>query len=410
MILDNVEAVFPVGTQFSIEAIRAAFPTLSRQIYLNCGTYGPLSTRVTDILCDWYRMLEQEGPWSPPAIERNMGAYEATRGKVAALLGVDVDEIALTRSVTDGTNIVAHGLRWQADDEVIVSDQEHESGWVVWQQLRHRYGIRVKVLGLVADEDTLLLRLDALMTPRTRLVFLSHVSCQTGLRIPVAEVGRFIHERGSLFMLDGAHAVGQFPIHVRELHCDFYTGCGHKWLMGPQGTGFLYLAREHLDAIEPMWVGWGSRAKSCKGPGDEQLLWAEGGRRYECATRSWALYAGLGAAVDLIQEIGPANIQMRVQSLVAPFKAALRELPRMRVLTPFEPERSAGLVSIEFSDYDHEELSGLYERRRILVPYRQHEDGTQWMRFAVAFYTLESELDTMLAVLKKASVRVSFPV
>ena len=142
------------------------------------------------------------------------------------------------------------------------------------------------------------------MTPRTRLVFISHVSCITGLRLDAAAVGKLVHERGAWFMLDGAHAVGQFPVQVRELGCDFYTGCGHKWLMGPQGTGFAYIPREHLDRVEPSWVGWGSRSRQCKGPGDERLLWAESARRYENSTRPWALYAGLGAAIDVINEVG----------------------------------------------------------------------------------------------------------
>ncbi|MBC7261780.1 MAG: aminotransferase class V-fold PLP-dependent enzyme, partial [Chloroflexi bacterium] len=213
-----------------VEAIRAGFPALNREIYLNAGTYGPLPTVVADTLRDWYTMLEQEGPWAPPAVKRSHEECETTRRKVADLLGADPEEIALTRSTSEGTDIIGYGIRWREGDEVIVSDQEHEGCWIVWQSLSRRYGIRVRVLPLTEDQDELLSRLEAMMTPRTRLVFLSHVSCQSGLRILPAPIGRLVHEHGAFFMLDGAHAVGQFPVDVRALNCDFYTGCGHKWL------------------------------------------------------------------------------------------------------------------------------------------------------------------------------------
>ena len=117
-----------------VNALRQRFPVLQRAAYLNTGTYGAVPTPVADTLCDWYRMLEQEGPWAPPAVQRGEEAYEGTRSKLATLLGAEPEEIALTRSVTDGINIVAHGLPWQPGDEIILSDREHESGWLVWQE------------------------------------------------------------------------------------------------------------------------------------------------------------------------------------------------------------------------------------------------------------------------------------
>ena len=342
-----------------VEILRKTFPVLENAIYLNPGTYGPMPTRVADTLRAWYTMLEREGPWAPPVVERSQDAYEATRVKVADLLGANPEEIALTRSVTDGIDTVAFGLAWRPGDEIIISDQEHESGWVNWQLVAKRYGVEVKVVELAADEESLLTSLDALMTDRTRLVFLSHVSCRSGLVIPAAEVCRFVHERGALVMLDGAHAVGQMPVDVRELGCDFYTGCGHKWLMGPQGTGFLYIASEKLDLVEPTWVGWGCRSKECTGPGDQRLLWAEGNRRFENSTRPWALYAALGTAIDIINELGVENIHAYVQGLVAPFKRHVAALPDMEVLTPLDAGGSAGIVGLSCHGYDHQMLATL---------------------------------------------------
>ena len=386
-----------------VEDLRKAFPVLESVTYLNPGTYGPLPMPVANTLREWYTMLEHEGPWAPPAVKRSQDAYEATRCRVAALLGADPDEIALTRSVTDGTDTVAFGLAWQPGDEIIISDQEHESGWVNWQLVAKRYGVQVKIVELTADCEQLLARLDALMSPRTRLVFLSHVSCKSGLVIPAAEVCRLVHDRGALVLLDGAHAVGQMPVDVRALGCDFYTGCGHKWLMAPQGTGFLYISADKLDQVEPTWVGWGCRSKECTGPGDERLIWAEGNRRFENSTRPWALYAALGTAIDLINDLGVENIHAYVQSLVAPFKQEVAELPGMEVLTPMAASGSAGLVGLSCRGYDHQILSTLYDERRILVPYNRRDDGSQWMRFAIAYFVTRSEMDMMLDILRAAA-------
>lgn len=385
-----------------IARYRALFPVLERVTYLNPGTYGPLSTRVADALREWTTMLELEGPYSPIAEQRGHEAYEATRAKLAALLGAEPSEIALTRSVTDGTNIVAHGLRWQPGDEIIVSDKEHESGWVNWQVAAQRHGATVKVLALTNDEEELLRRLEALLTPRTRIVFMSHVSCITGLRIPAARLAKLVHDRGALFMLDGAHGAGQIPVDVRALGCDFYTGCGHKWLMGPQGTGYLYIAKERLEEVEPVWVGWGSRAAG-KGPGDAQLVWAEGNRRFECATRLWGIYAALGVAVDLIQEVGVGNIETRVRELVGPFKRELAALPGMELQTPHAPHLSAGLVRLNFRGYDHDQLARRYEDQRMLFQYSRFEDGAQTIRFAVAYFMRPEELQRALDFLRRCA-------
>jgi selenocysteine lyase/cysteine desulfurase len=390
-------------TELDVAGLRKLFPVLENATYLNPGTYGPVPTPVADAIRDWFTMLEQVGPWAPPAVKESMDAYEGTREKVAALLGADSDEIALTRSVSDGADIVAFGLEWKPGDEIIMSNQEHESSWVNWKLAAKRFGLEIKVIDLSEDEERMLSLLDEAMTDRTRLVFLSHLSCQSGLVIPAKAVTDFVHQRGALMFLDGAHTAGQMPVDVHELGCDFYIGCGHKWIMAPQGTGFFYVREELLCDIEPTMVGWGSRSKECTGPGDERLLWAEGGRRYEYSTRPWPLYAAFGAAIDLINEIGVENIYQHVQGLVTPFKAELAKLPNMTVKTPSAPGTSAGIVALQAEGYDHDVLSKLYDEKKIMLPYNRRPNGTQWMRFAVAYFILPSELEMMLDILKECA-------
>ncbi len=379
-----------------ITAIRRGIPALNRTVYLNTGTYGPLPAAVADEIIRWYSLIEAEGSYAFPVTEALYAAYEKTREKVAALLGAEPDEIALTRNVSDGINIVAHGLGWRPGDEVIISDQEHESGRLAWYNLARQVGLTVRVLPLVNDGEAILARLEELISPRTRLIFLSHVSCLTGLRLPVAAICHLAQGRGMPVMFDGAHAVGQFPVNVQALGCDFYASCGHKWLLGPQGTGFLYVRRERLSEVDVSWAGWGSRSE--ENEFEENWEWQEGTRRFEFGTRHWALYAALGTAIEAIQALGPAAIEAHVRELTAPLKRSLEAMPGVTLLTPHDPRLSAGLVAFQTKGFATAELGRqLWEERRILT---SHDPQRSWLRLSVAFFTLREELDMVVEVLQ----------
>ena len=233
----------------NIDEIRSLIPGLKHCSYLNMS-YGPKPTPVTDEVVRMARYIEEYATLSKEVMEEIERVYEGARVDVARLLGASTDEIALTRHVSEGINIVATGIDWEPGDEVIVTDEEHPAGSLPWMNLMKRRGIVVRQLPLAPyEKDGIVERLDDLITPRTKLLCLSHVSTRTGFVLPAREVADTAHKRGVPVLLDGAHAVGLIPVNVKDLGCDFYSGCGHKWLLAPQGTGFLYVDADKLDDL-----------------------------------------------------------------------------------------------------------------------------------------------------------------
>lgn len=230
-----------------IESIRSTIPALRNSIYLNTGTFGPMPTLVTQEMTKAYEMVGEFGAFSQivrQKIERD--GYESARASAVKLLNVTPDQLALTRSASDGICIIAYGLDWKAGDEVVVTDQEHPNGELPWINLHKRFGVEVRVVQIADDPNVTMQRFAEAITDRTRLVFASHVCSSTGERLPAHEIRELAHDKGKLAAIDGSHALGQFTVDFQEIKPDFYIACGDKWLLGPQGTGMLYIAPEQV--------------------------------------------------------------------------------------------------------------------------------------------------------------------
>lgn len=383
-----------------VHRLRAAIPALAHSIYLNTGTFGPLPTVAADEIRRVYSEVERQGAFSPAIFwQLELEGFEALRKQVAALLGADPAEIALTRNVTDGINIVLHGLDWRAGDQVIVTDHEHPSGTVPWLALAERAGVQLRWLELVDDAEEIVARFERLLTPRTRLAQLSHVSCLTGLRLPIERLCRLARQASVLTLVDGAHAEGQFAVDVRALDCDFYAACGHKWLLGPQGVGMLYLRREHIERLRPIWLGWDVNQPFDRATRSYRLQ--DTAARFEQSTRPWPLYLALGKAIEFVKGVGLEAIEARVQRLRRDFSEQLRTLPGLTVLSPRDPTLGTGLVTARVAGWPCETLQQrLWEQQRIITNVIREFDA---LRFSLAFFTAEEELVITLGALYEAS-------
>ena len=270
-------------------------------------SYGPKPTPVTDEVVRMARYIEEYGTLSKEVMEEIERVYEGARVDVARLLGASTDEVALTRHVSEGINIVATGIDWEPGDEVIVTDEEHPAGSLPWMNLMKRRGIVVRQLPLAPYEtDGIVERLDDLITPRTKLLCMSHVSTRTGFVLPAREVSETAHKRGVPVLLDGAHAVGLIPVNVKELGCDFYSGCGHKWLLAPQGTGFLYVDADKLDDLQITWIGASSAPTWDADTYEFEPLTTAA--KFEFGTRDKAVFSSLSTAIAMAEEVGIENI------------------------------------------------------------------------------------------------------
>lgn len=382
-----------------VDAIRSGIPALANGVYLNTGTFGPLPTVAADEIRRAYSEVERLGTFSPSIFfEMELEGFEAVRGQVATLLGADPAEIALTRNVTDGINIVLHGLDWQVGDEVILTDQEHPAGTVPWLALAERSGVTLRWLEMSLDPDEVLRRFEALLTPRTRLAQISHVSCLTGFRLPVERLCAAARQAGVLTLIDGAHAEGQFGVNFHSLGCDFYAACGHKWLLGPQGVGMVAIRRELVETLRPLWLGWDVQQPYDRAARSYQLQTTAA--RFEQSTRPWPLYLAFGKSIDFVESVGLGEIEARVQGLRSRFTAALLAMPGITLLSPAEGALGSGLITARVAGWPCEAMQQrLWQRRHMVINIIREFNA---LRFSIAFFTTESELAIALDELAAA--------
>jgi len=379
---------------FDLERVRAALPALQECTYLNTGTFGLVAEPVAERALAALRAFDTRGM---AAHDQALAWQEEARARVAAMLNCRPDEVALNSNATDGVNLVAFGLAWKPGDEVLISDQEHPAMNVPWYTLARRAGVRVRHFPIARDGDParMLENIAERITTRTRLIGTSHVSHQTGVRVPAREICALARERGLLSLLDGAQAAGVLPIDVQELGCDFYSSNGHKWLCSPKGIGFFYGRKELLDAMEPGYVGAGSMSYDRSRLHTMKL--APGAQRFEYGSRGHALYAGLTAALDYFAGLGWEAIRAHQQHMATYLKAQVlhRGWP---LHTPMSWDRASGLNS--FSIPGVSDVEALYARliaeHRIYV---QRIESFQALRISTAYFTSRDDVDRLLAVL-----------
>jgi selenocysteine lyase/cysteine desulfurase len=374
--------------------VRAAFPVLEDVTYLNVGTYGIMPAPALKTFIELLTDFEQRGV----ASTANVGAKaNETRTRLAALLGADVKEIAFTRDATDGINLVLAGLTWQAGDEVITTSEEHEAMNHPLLYLQATKGIVVRRVEVSPDASVMLERLEQVASPRTRLVGMSHVTCETGTRLPAREICAWAAQRGILSLFDGAQALGAFALNMREMGCDYYTSNGHKWLCGPKGTGVFYGRLDRLVELTPTHVGAGSLAWVDLHSGAAELH--ASGLRFEYGTRAWALYAGLGASLDWYEGLGWANVERHVRALNRYAKQRIAERPHLRLLTPLDFDASSGLLAFQAPGHVCYEIGReLREKYKIVVRLIPHYNA---VRISTAHFNTEADIDKLMAALEK---------
>lgn len=387
-----MDETLPSTEPLDSASVRAAFPTLEDVTYLNVGTYGIMPEPALAQFLDAVAAFERGGV----ASKMNLGGKaEQTRERIAALLGASAKEIAYTRDATDGINLVLAGMDWKPGDEVITTDEEHEAMIHPLFYLAQTKGIRVHRIAVSPDADMMRERLETTVTPRTRLIGMSHVTCETGTRLPAREISAWAAERNILSLFDGAQALGALPVNVREIGCDFYTSNGHKWLCGPKGTGVFYGRIDKLTQLSPAHVGAGSLAWVDLNTGAVEA-WASG-QRFEYGTRAWGLYVGLGASLDWFEQLGWSNVVSHIETLGGYLKQQIQSVPWLKLLTPMDWNASSGLVTFQVSGHNAGQVShGLREKAHIVVRVIPHFNA---IRISTAHFNNTADIDELMTTL-----------
>ena len=368
--------------------VRSEFLTSDELAYMNSGSLGPMPRPVYYALVDGYRGLA-----SDPGREnsRHTAAQADLRAKLAAFVNADPGEIALTRNTTEGMSFIANGLDLEAGDEVLGSFHEHPGGLEPWKLQARRRGIVVRELPFPipppAPED-IVSRFEDAITPRTKVISVSHVTFPTGCMLPVQELAALARPRGILTVVDGAHGIGMLALDMHDLGVDFYASSPYKWMGAPVGTGFLYLRQEAQQQVWPTVAntGWDDPDR--------------GAARYDrLGQRAGPLLMATSAALDFQNAIGRKRIEQRIRALAGRLRERLAEIPQVRVHTSAHPLLACGITSFALEGFDRRDVvDTLWRRHHIWV---RHTDlGLNTVRVSTHHYNTEAQVDRVAEALR----------
>jgi cysteine desulfurase / selenocysteine lyase len=398
---------------FDVWSIREDFPILKRQVhgkplvYLDNAATSQKPQVVIDTVQRYY--AEENANIHRGAYylsEKATQAYEDARVKVQHFLHAASErEIIFTRSVTEAINLVAHcyGRKTlNAGDEIIISAMEHHSNIVPWQILCEEKGAILRVVPIDDEGEFLLDEFEKLLTSKTKLVAVTHVSNALGTITPVRQIIDMAHDRHIPVLIDGAQAVPHFPVDVQELDCEFYGFSGHK-LYGPTGIGVLYGKAELLESMPP-YQGGGDMIRSVT---FEKTLYAPIPSKFEAGTPHIEGGIGLGAAIDYLEGIGMETINTYEQELLAYAMSAVRAIPGVRIFGT--AREKAGVISFSLEGVHPHDIATILDQEGIAIRTGHHCAQPVMERFGVpamaraslAFYNTKVEIDALVAGIHK---------
>ncbi len=329
--------------------VRTQFPLTDERIYFNTGGLGPSPRCVIDAYLEANRRLER-------ICETGHSEVKKVRAATADFLGCDADEIALTRNTTEGMNLIARGLPLRAGDEVLLSTHEHPGGAIPWLALAKDKKIKVRLFEPGESAARNLEIIAAQLSKRTRVLSLSHITCTNGLVFPVKKISQVCRDREVIIVYDGAHPPGMMPVDLSDIDCDFYAASGHKWLLGPKGTGFLYIKRDMLDVWKPTYVG--AYSDSNYDLDALELEYKREANIVEYGTRNTPLLLAFGAALHFLSTISMERIAARGKYLADTLRGGLSRCAYIELLTPREPQSCASITTFRPLRKKHTELIG----------------------------------------------------
>jgi cysteine desulfurase/selenocysteine lyase len=399
---------------YDVDLVRADFPILFREVhgrplvYLDNGASAQKPKAVLDALAHAYAFEYANVHRGLHYLSNTATAnFEQARGIARRFLNAEHDEeIIFTRNTTEGINLVAssYGLmNIREGDEILLSIMEHHSNIVPWHFHRERRGAVLKWAPISDTGEFLVEEFERLLTKRTRMVALTHMSNVLGSVVPIKEVVRIAHQRGIPVLVDGSQAAVHMPVDVQELDCDFYVMTGHK-VYGPSGTGILYAKRRHLEAMPP-YMGGGEMIASVSVDG---ITYAKPPHKFEAGTPAIVEVVGLGAALNYVMQIGRERI--------AQHEAGLRDYAheRLGALNFVEIHGKApgkgAIVSFSMRGLHPHDISTIIDRSGVAIraghhcaqPLMDRLGVTATCRASFAMYNTKAEVDRLAEALVKA--------
>ena len=367
------------------------------KIYLNNASVSIMPKVSIEAMRQFLVSYSEMGPDSPESEIFIKELWEKTRKAVSRLVKCEPDEIIVTQSVTDGVNIVANGMKFADDSNIIIRGKEHEhhANYFPWLKLGEKIDVRslpIDENGGFTDQD-----LKKLLDKKTRLVALSHGLYNSGLILPVKEIGEKLQNENIPYFLDTAQTVGCIGDYdFSNTGCDFMSFNGSKWLCGPMGTGVFYCRRESSELLEPLSVGGESATSDENGA----LLYNELPDRFQAGFRNYVGLAGMESSINFLQNFGLDNIRKHIMKLSNLFIDEIGNIPESRVFGPESESERTSIVSFEVGKNDPEKVVAALAEKGIIIAKREIFEKPV-LRISPHVFNTENEILKLVEELKK---------
>jgi selenocysteine lyase/cysteine desulfurase len=369
--------------------VRRAFPSQDELLNLNNAAVSPAPLVVQDAVIANYRYANQHpdvNMW-----ERLDSTRTRTKTKLAALADCDAEEIALNRNSSEGLCTAIFGIPLQVGDEVLIADWDYASMRRAWQQRAQREGVRVVNVAFdpLASDDEVVAAYREAITPRTRVLHLTHMLHYTGRVLPAERLCALARHAGILTVVDGAQSFGQIPVSFRRLDCDYFVTSLHKWLCGPIGSGMLIVRASCIDATWPLLA-----------PFDDDPIGIAKFEHWNLGTYCSHVENAIDGAIDFHVSIGIERIHARLRELSRYWVAQASEISGFRLHTPLDSPNLSAVTLFSIDGMDVETIEKrLRDEHAIRVRFRR-QAGLAGVRVSPHLYTLKSELDRFVAALR----------
>ena len=389
--------------------IRRDIPFLDEVIYLDAASTTPTPQPVVDAMCDYYHHYNSStGRGAYKTAVKATSEVEKTRSILAEFINSRKEEIIFTKNTTEAINLVAHGFNFKKGDSLIVPNIEHHSNLVPWLNLKKK-GVEINIIKSDSQGVVDPTKIDNAIDQNTKLISITHISNSIGSMQPVEEIGKIAKENDILYLVDAAQSVGHMSINIDKLNADFVAFPGHKGLLGPVGTGFLYAQKDVCNELEPVNLGGGTVSDVT----EHDYKLTDGPARFEGGTLNISGLIGLGAAVDYIKRIGMDKIEKHGNKITKMMFEGINDIEDSRVYG--NPEVIYDMVGFNINGVNcHDVAKILDEQNNICVRSGMHcaipairqigayeLGGT--VRASILYYNTKEEIKTLIDTLEDIS-------
>ena len=371
---------------------RREFPICARKIYCAHAADAPLPRRVADAMRDSIERASTDAR----QYEMELAAIAETREVVARLLGAQVDEISFTGPTSSGLNVIANGLDWEKGDEVVCYLDDYPANVYPWLALE-RHGVKPVLLETARIGEITPEIVERALTDRTKLVALSSANYCSGYRIDLDGIGALCAERGVLFSVDAIQTLGVFPVALERI--DFLSAGAQKWMLGPSGAGILFVKKSRHELLRPTTIG-GWNVQSPNFIAQREIKYAAGGQKFEPGAYTHNAIAGLGAAVELLLEAGPEEVEKQIRALTQLLRDQIAPVG-FEFLSPDDEKDRSGIVTFRHPRISSEQFAEALAKNDIVVSLRFDRADRAWLRVSPHFYNTLSEMERMGDVLNR---------